>query len=314
VKARHTRTLAAILMSAVCVPALLSAASAGESKPFWLDVEAGAEYSDNVALEQSDLKASNGDVAATFEVDTGYKLVDEKDARVEIGYNAYQSIYQDLSAFNYLSQNPSLMAWIKPGGIKLGIEYSYTNSLLDNHFFLEQHMLSPTVSAFVSDDFYFTAYYRYFDKNYNRSDDGRDAKTHSFGGDLYYYYDRPNKGYFSFGAGYTNEDTQSDAFDYSGFMGRAAVQYPIELFDLKGHVKLSYNYQKRDYDNAISLAVLPNTDTRNDNRNTLKLSGDLSITDDLKALVEFRRVTRDSNLSTADYTENVGAASLKYSF
>ena len=96
--------------------------------------------------------------------------------------------------------------------------------------------------------------------------------------------------------------------------GRAAVQYPVTLFDLKGHVKLSYNYQKRDYDNAISLAPLPNTDTRNDNRNTLKLSGDLDLTDDLKAIAEFRRVTRDSNLSTADYTENVGAVSLKYSF
>jgi len=266
-----------------------------------------------VALEQSDKNSTKGDVAATFEVDTGYKLVDEKDARVEVGYNAYQSIYQDLSAFNYLSQNPSLMAWIKPGGIKLGLEYSYTNSLLDNRFFLEQHMLSPTVSAFITDDFYLTGYYRYFDKNYNHRDDGRDAKTHSAGADLYYYFDRPNKGYFSFGGGYTSENTQSDQYDYSGFMGRAAVQYPVVLFDMKGHIKLSYNYQKRDYDNSISLAPAQ-TDTRADNRNTLKLSGDLQLSDDLKALVEFRRVTRNSNLASADYTENVGAMSLKYSF
>lgn len=314
VKARHTQAFAAILTTAVCVPALLGTAAAAGSKPYWLDVEAGAEFSDNVALEQSDTNSTSGDVAATFEVDAGYKLVDEKDARVEIGYNAYQSIYQDLSAFNYLSQNPSLMAWIKPGGIKLGLEYSYTNSLLDSHFFLEQHMLSPTVSAFISDDFYLTGYYRYFDKNYNHGDDGRDAKTHSTGADLYYYFDRPNKGYFTFGAGYTSEDTQSKAFDYSGFMGRAAVQYPIVLFDMKGHLKLSYNYQKRDYDNPESLTPLVPGEERADNRNTVKLSGDLELNDDLKLIVEFRRVTRDSNLTTADYTENVGAASLKYSF
>jgi len=302
-------------MGAVCMPALSGAAAAGESKPFWLDVEAGAEYSDNVALEQSDTNSTKGDVAATFEVDTGYKLVDEKDARVEIGYDVYQSVYQDLSSFNYLSQNPSLMAWIKPGGIKLGIEYSYTNSLLDNHFFLEQHMLSPTVSAFITDDFYFTGYYRYFDKNYDHKavDSARDAKTQSAGADLYYYFDRPNKGYFSFGGGYTSENTRSDKYDYSGFMARAAVQYPFVLFDMKGHIKLSYNYQKRDYDNSISLAPAQ-TDTRSDDRNTIKLSGDLALTDDLKALIEFRRVKRASNLTSADYTENVGAASLKYSF
>jgi hypothetical protein len=301
-------------MSAVCVPALLGAAAAGESKPYWLDMEVGAEFSDNVALEQNDANTTSGDVAATMELDAGYKLVDEKDARVEVGYNFYQSLYQDLTAFNYLSQNPSLMAWIKPGGIKLGLEYSYTNSLLDDHFFLEQHMLSPTVSAFISEDFYLTGYYRYFDKNYNHADDARDAKTHSTGADLYYYFDRPNKGYLSFGAGYTSEDTQGLAYDYSGFMGRAAIQYPVVLFDMKGHVKFSYNYQRREYDNPESLTPLVPGETRADDRHTFKISGDLNLNDDLKAILEFRRVNRDSNLTTADYIENVGSASLKYSF
>lgn len=308
-----SKLFTALLVSTVLVPVLAVSAGA-DSKSWWLDVEGGAEYSDNVALEQSDANSTSSDVAAVFELDTGYKLVDEKDARVEVGYNFYQSIYSELSEFNYQSHNPSFMAWIKPGGIKLGFEYSYTHSLLDGDFFLDQHMLSPTVSAFISDDFYLTGYYRYFDKNYNHGDDARDAKTHQVGADLYYYFDRPNKGFLSFGAGFTSEDTQGLAFDYDGFMGRAAVQFPLELFTRKAHLKFSYAYQKRDYDNPESLTPPVVGETRSDDRHTLKVMTDVELDDNLKAIAELRRVTRNSNLAASDYEENVGAISLKYSF
>lgn len=293
---------------------MVASSALAESKSWWFDVEAGVEFDDNVALEQNDDNSTSSDVAAVIELDGGYKLVDEKDARVEVGYNFYQSIYQDLSAFNYQSHNPSFMAWIKPGGIKLGFEYSYTHSLLDGSFFLDQHMLSPTISAFLTDDFYLTGYYRYYDKNYNQSDDARDAQTHQTGADLYYYFDRPNKGYFSFGAGFTSEDTTGDAFDYDGFMGRAAVQVPIELFEKKGRVKFSYAYQKRDYDNPESLTPLVPGETRSDDRHTLRINTELEMTSDLKAIVEFKRVNRNSNLAASDYEENVGTVALRYSF
>lgn len=304
---------ALVFVGVVAAHAMTGTANSA-SKSWWLDVEGGVEFSDNVALEQSDANSTSGDVAAILELDAGYKLVDEKDARVEVGYNFYQSIYQDLSEFNWQSHNPSFVAWIKPGGIKLGFEYSYTNSLLDGSFFLEQHMVSPTVSAFITDDFYLTGYYRFYDKNYNQSDDDRDANTHQTGADLYYYFDRPNRGYFSFGAGFTSEDTDGDAFDYDGFMGRAAVQFPIEVFGNKGRIKFSYAYQKRDYDNPASLTPPVPGETREDDRHTLKMVTDVAITEKLDAVAELRRISRESNLAASDYEENVGAVSLRYSF
>ena len=139
-------------------------------------------------------------------------------------------------------------------------------------------MLSPTVSAFISDDFYFTAYYRYFDKNYNHGEDGRDAKTHSAGADVYYYFDRPNKGYVSAGAGFTSEDTQGPAFDYDGFMGRVAAQYPFMAFDMKSKVRVSYTYQRRDYDNTSSLTPVTG-DTRADDRHTFRITSEMELVD-----------------------------------
>jgi len=214
----------------VMTPGLVQA----DPKLWWLNVEGGVEYSDNVALEQSDANSMEGDVAAFLELDAGYKLVDEKDARVEIGYNFYQSVYDDLTAFNWQSHNPSAVAWMRSGGIKFGVEYSYTNSLLDDSFFLEQHMLSPTISTFITEDFFISGYYRFYSKNYNRLDDARDADTQQVGADVNYYFDRANKGYVSVGGGFTSEDTDGDAFDYDGFVGRAAAQHPVELFGKKG--------------------------------------------------------------------------------
>jgi uncharacterized protein (PEP-CTERM system associated) len=85
----------------------------------------------------------------------------------------------------------------------------------------------------------------------------------------------------------------------------------VELFGRKGHMKLSYAFQLRDYDNEVSL---PGPGTREDDRHTLKLSTNVELDDNVKAGVELRRVVRDSNLNTSDYEENVGSLFVRYGF
>ena len=308
-----TSTLCATVLTLAATVPFAAQSALAQGKSWWLDLEAGTEFDDNVAVEQNDDNSESGDIAAILKLDAGYKVVDEKDARVEIGYDFYQSLYQDLSAFNYQSHTPGFKAWIKPGGIKLGLEYTYLHSLLDDSFFLDQHMVSPTISAFLSDDFFVTAYYRFFDKDYNSSDDARDAQTHQTGADVYYYFDRLNMGYFTFGGGFTSEDTDGPAFDYDGFMGRTAVQVPVNLFELDGRVKFSYNYQKRNYDNVESLTPIT-TLTRSDDRHTLRLNTELEITDAFTWVTEFRNISRNSNLAASNYQENIGSVAFRYSF
>jgi hypothetical protein len=302
------------LKSALLVGVIALSQTAGlvraEQTAWWVDLEGGLEYSDNVALEQSDANSMQGDVAAVFTLDAGYRLVDEQDARIEVGYNFHQSVYDDLTAFNWQSHNPSLVAWIRSSGIRYGVEYAYTNSMLDGSFFVEQHMISPTFSTWLTDDIHIAGYYRFYSKNYNKADDARDADTHQVGADVHYYYDRPNRGYVSVGGGFTDEDTDGDAFDYDGFMVRASVQHPVEAFGHKGHIKLSYAHQRRDYSNDASL---PGPGTRADDRHTLKFSTQFEVDTDTKIGVEFKRVVRDSNLDGSNYEENVGSVFLRYS-
>jgi hypothetical protein len=309
-----TAAKVAALVGGLVIASSSIAPAHAEKKPWWLSLEAGAEYDDNVSVEQNDDVTGNNDVAAIFEVDAGYKLLDTDTSRVEVGYDFYQSIYSDFSDFNYQEHSPGLTAWTKMDGIKLGFSYYYLHSLLDDKFFLDQHALSPSISTYVSDDLYLTFFYRYLNKDYNRLDDDRDANTHQGGADLYFDFDKPKKGYVSLGGSYVNEDTDGPAFDYQGFSGRASVQFPISLFNLPSRWRFAYTYQKRDYDNGASLTPPVAGQTREDDRHTIRTHIELDLTDELRAIAEYRYVNRISNLATADYDENVGGVSMRYSF
>src|SRR5262245_36601052 len=137
------KPLTALTSAAVLLGALSSDVAYAEKKAWRLSLEGGVEFDDNLAVDENDLHAGKGDAAATFQLGAGYKLLDTDQSRVEIGYDFYQSVYADLSEFNYQEHSPTLSVSTKVDGIKFGFTYSYLHSLLDNRFFLDQHALSP---------------------------------------------------------------------------------------------------------------------------------------------------------------------------
>lgn len=291
--------------------ALLAASvNTAQAKDWWIDVEGRVIYDDNVAVDENDNTSFDGDVGASLELDTGYRLVNEKDTRVEIGYEFRETAYQDRTDFGYQTHRPSLNAWTRLDGWRFAFNYAFDHALLDRNFFLSQHILSPSVGGFASETIYLSAFYRYSDRNYNRGDDARDADNHQAGADAYWYFDREERGYVSIGTSYTDEDARGPEFDYTALSGRASVQWPITLFDHEGRLRLSYTYQTRDYDSITpSIGAI-----RDEDRHTLRAYGDLELTERLRALVEYRYVNRNSNLPSANYTENVVSAGFRYRF
>lgn len=310
---RKVGRVAAVLLAAGVVGAVPAAIADGKAKDWSLDLSAGVKFDDRVTVDENDLSAAS-DTAVVLELDAAYKIVNESDTRVEVGYEFYQSIYSDLSAFNWQEHNPSISAWTKVGGMKLGVAYDYTHALLDGTFYYEQHAITPSLATYLSDDMQLILSYKYYDKNYDTIDDNRDATGHQPNADLYLYFNENKKGYVSFGAGYTDEDTSGPEFDYSGFVGRAAIQVPIDPFGLPGRLRLSYSYQKRDYDDPTSLFPLVPGQTRQDDRQTLRAFAEVEVAENLNLFADYRFQDRGSNLDTADYNKNVVSTGLEYSF
>ncbi|MEQ1865870.1 MAG: hypothetical protein ABL996_14630 [Micropepsaceae bacterium] len=319
-------TLTKYAATGIAAALIMAPAAYAKGQSWWLDLEGGIEVDDNVAVNQNidengdkiDASSGSSDFAATFEVDAGYKVIDTDDSRIEIGYNFFQSLYQDLNEFNYTEHTPSLNAWTKVGGVKLGITYTYLNASLDNDFFLEEHIFSPSITAYVTEQIYVSAFYRYLDKNYNHLDGRRDARTQQPGGDVFYYWDKANRGYVSAGASYTIEDTDITPVDYPsyGYDGvslRGAVQLPFDAFERKSRLRLAYAFQQRDYDELTSTPP-PVGARREDERHTVRLKLEVDVMGNMKAIGEYRFIDRNSNLVTADYQENIASAALRFSF
>lgn len=295
-------------------------ADGSKSKDWSLDLKVGVMFDDRVTVldDETDASAAS-DVAAVFDIDATYKLVNESDARIEVGYDFYQSVYSDMSDFNWQEHSPSITAWTKAlGGVKLGATYAYTYASFGGSQYYGQHAVTPSLAAYLSDDMQLILSYRYYDRDYESPEDARDATGHQPNADLYIYFSENKKGYVQFGAGYTDEDTAGPEYDYSGFVGRAAVQVPIDAFGLPGRIRLSYSYQMRDYENPESLFPLvppvPGDPTREDNRQTLRALADVEVADNLKLYADYRFSDRGSNLDTADYNKNVVSVGLEYGF
>jgi hypothetical protein len=314
---REVGRVAAACLAVGVIGAVPAAVADGKAKDWSLDLSAGVKFDDRVTVDEADASAAS-DVAVVLELDAAYKIVNESDTRVEIGYEFYQSLYSDLSAFDWQEHNPSISGWTKLGGVKLGISYDYLYGSLGGSFYYGQHTVTPSLSAYLADDMQLILSYRYYDKNYTTLEDRRDATGHQPNADLYFYFSENKKGYLSVGAGYTNEDTFGPEYDYSGFVGRAAVQFPIDPFGLPGRLKLSYAYQMRDYDNPESLfpvvPPVPGDPTRQDDRQTLRAFADVEVADNLKLYADYRFQDRGSNLDSADYNKNVVSVGLEYSF
>ena len=324
------------LTSKACATALATIGIFGVSpgalaKDWSLDLSAGATFDDRVTAGDNLDQKGTSDVGAVFDIDAGYKLVNSDENRLEIGYEFNQTIYGTLSNFDYQEHTGSISGWTKSlGGAKLGLSYEYVHALLGGDEFLNQHIVSPSLATDLSDDMQLTLAYRYTNKDYRQAvDNARDGETHQGGADIHIYSDKSRKGYFMFGGGYTVESTDgtpfippppvggtpaTDPFSYKGFYGRAAWQTPIEVFGMPGRLRLSYNYQMREYDDRTSLTPPVAGKTRHDNRQTLRGYADAEITDDLKFYVDYRHMDRGSNLDSADYKKNVLDVGLKYSF
>lgn len=315
---RGAGRIAAACFVAGVAGAVPAAVADGKSKDWSLDIGAGVKFDDRVTVDEADASAAS-DIAAVLTLDGAYRLVNESDTRVEIGYEFYQSLYAEMTDFNWQEHNPSISAWTKAlGGVRLGIAYDYLHGSLGGSFYFGQHTVAPSLSANLADDIMLVLSYRYYDKNYTFIEDARDATGHQPNADVYYYFSENRRGYLSFGVGYTDEDTRGPEYDYSGFAGRAAVQVPIDPFGLPGRFRLSYLYQMRDYDNPESLfpllPPLPGDPTREDDRQTLRALGEVEVADRLKLFADYRFQDRGSNLASADYNKNVANLGLEYSF
>jgi hypothetical protein len=113
------------------------------------------------------------------------------------------------------------------------------------------------------------------------------------------------------GVRYEDEDTRDPAFDFKA--RRFDLRYS-RRFDLYGdrpvRLRLDWRYEDRDYD-----SVTPSiSEIRDDLRQRWRVRVDLPIRDKLTALLSYQYRDHESNVASADFTDNRFEAQLEFLF
>ena len=275
-----------------------------KSKRWGVGASVGWEVDDNVTLVEQDIVSDVRDIAAIVKFNGEFKLIDEPKYKLEASYDFFQSKYDKVTALNFQSHTGTLYAAHKAGNLDLGANYSYTFTTLENKSFLAIQSATPSLGIFHNKNLYTYLSYTFTDKNFN-TDDPRDANVHSLGIDQFIFFMK-FKGYLLAGYRVNHENAFGGEFDYLGHTAKVGLKVPIVDDNI---VKISYNYNFKDYENVTpSIAV-----EREDEKHTATMELSKKIYDNLEVKLGYEYVNSISNLGSTEYTENVGSIQLEFS-
>jgi len=273
-------------------------------KPYSLFLKVGYQYDDNVRLEplDEDLFADEEDYAKVVVFSGRYNAVNLPDYKIGIGYNHYQTWYDDLSEFDLTGSTGNFYAKYQLQNFNLGFSYLPTYYWLDDQSYMMRHHLKPEVVWKSDYNLSARLSYSYYRNNYFTNND-RDGHTHE--GFLNVYYIIKNqKGFLFAGVGYEDNTASHPDQYYGQWKTKLGLSYDLFWgFNLLMTVK----YYSKEYDNVDSGFGV----TRKDGKYYGSVSLSRNIFRNWLAIVaEFNRTKNDSNIGYYDYKRNVTTLSL----
>jgi tetratricopeptide (TPR) repeat protein len=274
------------------------------AKPYRLYLKVGYQYDDNVVLEpvDQDIATDQDDYAVVAFFTGSYNIVNQSDFKLGLGYNHYQTWYEDLTQLDFRGSTGNFYAKYSTGPVTLGLSYLPTYYWLNDESYLMRHHIRPDIVWNPVQDLSLRAAYSYYRNNYFLND-GRDGHTNEVSLDAYYSI-LNGKGLLSVGGLY--EDNTASHPDYYYTQGKIRVALNFRIF-WELDLNLSGNYHKREYDNVDSTFGI----TREDDRYYGAVSLGRSVFWKwLSITAEYNYTKNDSNISFFEYERNVTTLSL----
>ncbi|MBT3368467.1 MAG: tetratricopeptide repeat protein [Nitrospina sp.] len=267
----------------------------------------GWEYDDNVTREEEDTVTEVADYSTVYEVAGTYRVLKHEGYEVEAGYEFFQSLYEDVTAFNFQSHGFTFSGTKEFGRWDTGLDYGFTQNMLDGNNFLGIHSIVPSVGFATGENMFTHVSYMLLDKNFQSGDnDPRDAVNHSIGVNHFIFFNQ-NKAYVLLGYQLASENTRGAEFDYTGHRLSAAVQSPA-WWSTKA--KLSYTFALKDFSNVTSSIG----EERLDKKNTLHFLLSRKFLDHFEGKIDYQHIISDSNLASVDFDQNVLKLEVGFSY
>jgi hypothetical protein len=277
--------------------------------PVEVTLAAGLHYDDLVTVEELDQVRDVGDGAVVFDLDLDYEKNFSQGTDLRLGYSLSQKSYFEETDFDLQIHNVSFGLKHNFENFDLGIETYHVHARLDNDELLSFQHVSPYFTRFLTRRLYLRGSYFYRDKDFP-DNPARDGDVHAADADVYYFLDG-TRHYFVAGFRYEDEDTRDPEFDFRGRQFELRYSRRFDLYgDRPVRLRLDYRYEDRDY-RSLTPSI---GEQRDDLRQRWRARMDFPVRENLTALLSYQYRDHDSNLESADFTDNRFEVQLEVTF
>lgn len=281
-------------------------ADTATQSPWRLELNAGFEYDDTLAVLDIDQRSTEDDVALRLAAKLAYEqpLTAATDVQFDYGYN--RTIHEEFSDFDVETHVAAGGVAHDFGAFKAGAAYRFVSSQLGAEPFLDLHQFAPYVSRLFARRYFlrggYTATRKLFANRPDRDATAQDAELNG-----YLFLDGLRR-YLRVAYKFTAENTNAARFDHHGHTVRVRYAQRFALLGAPAVVKLGIRYEERDY---LSLTPALGAE-RHDRR--LAFDGALKV--DLAprwyVLARYRFGHNTSNLAAVDFNENLASLTLGF--
>ncbi|HDZ07802.1 surface lipoprotein assembly modifier [Pseudohongiella sp.] len=271
-------------------------------------LEAGAEYNSNVSVSELESATGESDTAGTLDaaVDANWQATDR--LSVDTGYSFSGERYQDFDSFDldlhllYGDVSYELDAF------SLGSNYYYADANLGGDDFLILKQYSLYAGKLFADQWFLRGALNFADKSFDDFAQ-RDADSEGLSLDAFWFFNQ-GRSNLVLGYAFDEEQARDTAFSYDAETLRLRYTHRLDLLGNDTELRLGTRWQDRSYQ-----SVTPALGARRDDRQHITDARlEMSLTEQLAVAAQLERGDYQSNLGSADYTENRASVSLKLSF
>lgn len=278
-----------------------AAYAADDKKSFEFEVGTGIEYSSRVAVDEIDVVALDGDLAALLSAGFDFDHDLNADIGINLGYEFSKSMHDELQQFDMQSHFGSLDLSYDLGNVDVGVAQRVMLSSLDGADFLDYQQTAPYATVFFADRFFVRAELGFAKKEFDVVTE-RDADVQSAGADWFIFLNGP-KTYLTLGYRFDQEDAAVSQYDHDRHNFKAHFVQRLDMFGQSAKFNIGVRYETREYSDVWpSVGV-----NRDDQRRKIRASLDIPFTDHFATVFKFELRNVESNVPEADRSDQVGS-------
>lgn len=271
-------------------------------------LSSGLEYDSQLSVIELDQLTEQSDTAVKFKGKANLNWQASPSVQVKAGYAYSTKQYQKYDEFDLTINQISADVSKNLSHFKLGTQYFLADADLADKSFLKLQQASLYGSKLINNRYFFRLATHFKHKSFAQVSQ-RDANAIGASADGFIFFNQA-KSFVSMSLSTDSQSANDKTFDYDEFRLQNQYSHQYQVWGLTQKIQLALSYLERDYQHVTpSIAQ-----KRFDIRQSAHLLWQLNLNSIFSLHTKLEYADYQSNIASADYTEQLASVSLKAGF